>query len=254
MAAVAVLELAAAVYVVTHNDAPKAAGAGSAAQQRSSTPPSSLSTSSSQSTSSFGIDATSAARSGGSGAGSLTTVVAFLGDDWTAGIGATSEAKRFTTLTCGQLDLTERNFGVDGTGYAKSSAAGGAYDSRVDAVVAAHPQVVVVSGGRNDRDDSAATAARAAHELFTTLHKRLPHAELIAVAPFWGDSDLPPEIVALAGAVKSAVTAAGGSYLDLPDPIHGHPDFMADAGDPNNAGYAAIAAALESRLAPLLPR
>jgi lysophospholipase L1-like esterase len=251
LAAVALLELAAAVYVVTHNDAPKAAVAGApAAQQRSSTSPTS------SAGSSFGIDATSASRGGGSGtgAGTPSTVVAFLGDDWTAGIGASAEAKRFTTLTCAQLHLQERNFGVDRTGYAKSANGGGAYGSRVAAVVAAQPEVVVVSGGRNDRDDSAATAAHAAHELFATLHEQLPHAVLIAVAPFWGDSDLPPEIAALAGAVETAVTDVGGTYLDLPDPIHGHPDFMADAGDPNNAGYAAIAAALESRLAPLLPR
>jgi lysophospholipase L1-like esterase len=45
----------------------------------------------------------------------------------------------------------------------------------------------------------------------------------------------------------------GGTYLDIPDPIHGHPGFMADAADPNDRGYAAIAAALEPQLALLLP-
>ena len=68
----------------------------------------------------------------------------------------------------------------------------------------------------------------------------------------WGDSDKPPEVVAVGQAVKSAVTAAGGKYLDIADPLHGHPGFMADAGDPDDDGYAAIAAALEPKLKALL--
>jgi lysophospholipase L1-like esterase len=241
LAVLAVLEIGAAVYVVKHNTAPKSPEADSsiAAQQQPST-------SAAPRTDSFGIDATSAARD--------PVVIAFLGDDWTAGTGASSEGKRFSTLVCNELGAQERNFGVDGTGYAKSSASGGPYRSRLAALVAAHPQVVVVSGGRNDRSDYGATAADHARQLFTTLHWKLPDAGLVAVAPFWGDSDLPPELSALARTVRKAVTSAGGSYLDIADPIHGHPAFMADAADPNDRGYAAIAAALEPRLGPLLPR
>jgi lysophospholipase L1-like esterase len=180
-------------------------------------------------------------------------VVAFLGDDWTAGIGASKKAKRFTTLVSDRLHLVEKNFGADGTGFAKSSSAGGAYRSRVDDIVAAHPDVVVVSGGRNDTSDDATTVANAAKALFATLHRKLPDAKLIAVAPFWGDSDQPPELTALARAVKSGVTDAGGTYLALDDPIHGHPSDMSNAADPNDKGYAAIADALAPQLAQALP-
>jgi lysophospholipase L1-like esterase len=244
LAVLAVLELAAAGYVVGHNDTPKT-GAASAAAVGQPTGGSSTS----QTRPSRGIDATSATRDG-TGA----VVVAFLGDDWTAGTGASGKGKRFTTQLSRQFDVQERNFGVDGTGYAKSSDSGGPYASRLAAVVAAQPQVVVVSGGRNDRSDDAATVAERAHRLFATLRARLPDAVLIAVAPFWGDSELPPELVALGDAVRQAVTDAGGNYLDVPDPIHGHPAYMADAGDPNDVGYRTIAAALEPQLAPLLPR
>jgi lysophospholipase L1-like esterase len=70
----------------------------------------------------------------------------------------------------------------------------------------------------------------------------------------WGDSDEPAAVREIGNVVKDAVTAAGGRYLDLPDPIRGHPSFMADAADPDDAGYAAIAAALEPKLEPLLPK
>jgi acyl-CoA thioesterase I len=240
LAVLAVAEIGAAVYVIHNNHAPHTAAAPARPGQTTVT-----SSPASQSAS-LGIEGTSASAP-------AAPVIAFLGDDWTAGTGATGKAQRFTTIVCTQLGAQEKNFGVDGTGYAKSSADGGSYESRIAAVVAAHPQIVVVSGGRNDSVDAPATAAAHARALFATLHSKLPNAVLVAVAPFWGDSDLPPAMVALADAVKQGVTAAGGTYLDLPDPIHGHPSFMADLADPNDQGYAAIAAALAPELQPLLP-
>jgi lysophospholipase L1-like esterase len=243
LAVLAVVVFGAAIYVVTHNDAPTphtASGTIAAHQSNALAPPSSTAAASSH-----GVDATSAS--------APTTVVAFLGDDWTSGDGASNRAHRFTTLLATQLNVIERNFGAAGTGYAKATDTAGAYSSRVDAVVAAAPAVVVVSGGRNDSSDDPATAAAHARALFAQLHNKLPDAVLVAIAPFWGDSDLPPELTALGDAVKRGVTDVGGTYLDIPDPIHGHPSFMADAADPDDQGYAAIAAALEPQLALLLP-
>lgn len=77
---------------------------------------------------------------------------------------------------------------------------------------------------------------------------------LIAIAPMWGDSDLPPELVTLAHAVKTGVQAAGGTYLDVKDPLHGKPALMAGAVDPDDAGYAAISKAVEPKLAAVLPQ
>jgi lysophospholipase L1-like esterase len=251
LAAVAAAEIGAAVYVVHDNHASKGSAAPPPPVQTTITPspnhtPSVSIIDGSSPSASLGLGATSSAPGGG-------PLIAFLGDDWTAGTGASARTKRFSTLVCAQLGAQEKNFGVDGTGYAKTSADGGPYATRVAAVVAANPQVVVVSGGRNDNVDSPATAAEDARVLFARLHTKLPDAVLVAVAPFWGDSDLPPSMVALGRAVERAVTAAGGTYLDLPDPIHGHPSFMADLADPNNQGYAAIATALAPELQPLLP-
>jgi lysophospholipase L1-like esterase len=240
LAAFAAAEIGAAVYVVHNNHAPTSEAAGSPGPVQATV------ASGPASAPSLGVEGTTASLA-------PEPVIAFLGDDWTAGTGATGRAKRFTTLVCAQLDARERNFGVAGTGYAKSSPSGGPFESRVAAVVAAHPQVVVVSGGRNDNVDAPATASEHARELFAALRAKLPDAVLIAVAPFWGDSDLPQSMVSLAAAVKQGVTAVGGTYLDLPDPIHGHPSFMADLADPNDRGYAAIAAALAPQLQPLLP-
>ncbi|WP_375504114.1 SGNH/GDSL hydrolase family protein [uncultured Jatrophihabitans sp.] len=189
---------------------------------------------------------------GGSTSSAAGKVVAFLGDDWTSGVGASTKAKRFTSLLAGQLDFVEKNFGRDGSGYAKSGGADGAYDSRVDDVAAAKPDVVIVSGGRNDTADYLPTLRARIKALFADLHDRLPNATLIALAPMWGDSEPPADLEPVAAAVKQYVQAAGGTYLDLTDPVRGHPEFMDDDADPNNKGYAAIATALAPKIRSLL--
>jgi lysophospholipase L1-like esterase len=182
-------------------------------------------------------------------------VVAFVGDDWTSGVGASSPAKRFTSLVSAALNLDEKNFGVAGSGYAKQgNSGGGDYASRVAAVVAAQPALVVVSGGRNDVTDNLGFAASRARRLFEQLRKRLPGAIVVVVSPFWGDSPATAPLKQVARVVRLAAKGAGASYLDVPDPILGHAKFMADAGHPNNRGYAAIAAALEKRLPKFVPR
>ena len=178
--------------------------------------------------------------------------VAFLGDDYTAGIGVTAAPERFTTMLATALHWTERNFGVPGSGYA-SAGAGGNYLSRVAQVVAAAPDIIVVTGGRNDVIDAASTVSADTTALFAQLHSKLPHARLIAVAPFWGDSPPRAALATVAAAVKAAVLAVGGTYLDIPDPLLGHPDWMADDADPNAAGYAAIAGALRVPLSAQVP-
>ena len=205
------------------------------------------------------VDSVSASSSaGGDASGSPSRgsagkrTVAFLGDDWTAGTGASTRSKRFTTLLAKDLGATERNFGVDGSGYAKSSSSGGAYDSRIDQVVAAHPDVVVVAGGRNDTGDYVPTLQARVKSLFARLHDKLPKATLVAVAPFWGDSDAPSDLGPVTAAVKKYVDAAGGTYLDISDPVRGHSSYMASDADPNDKGYAAIATALAPKLRALL--
>ena len=238
LAAFAVLDVVAAIYVIGNNHAPGKSAAVDALATVSATP-----TAGPRRTTLPHPARTTEASSAG-------PVVAFLGDDWTLGVGASATSRRFTTVVSRGLKLSERNFGLDGAGYAKSTG----YRSRVDDVVAAKPAVVVVSGGRNDARGDTATAARQIHTLFADLHRRLPQAVLVALAPFWGDSDLPAELTVLGQAIKQAVTDVGGAYVGLADPIHGHPEFMADQADPNDDGYAAIAAAVEPELAKRLPR
>lgn len=180
--------------------------------------------------------------------------VVFLGDDYTAGIGATSAAHSWTGVVARRLPIDATVVAEANAGYAKPGAHGSTYLDLVSAVVAAHPQVVVVSGGRNDVADAPATLRAQAKALFAKLKAKLPDARLLAVAPWWGDSAHPAELKPVDAAVRAGVEAAGGTYLDLPDPLLNHSGWMADAADPNNRGYGAIGKAMAEALRSQLPR
>lgn len=180
--------------------------------------------------------------------------VVFLGDDYTSGAGASSPRAGWTAQVATALHLDATTVAENGAGYLQQGVDGTAYQGLVDKVVAAEPDVVVVSGGRNDVDYPAGQLSTAAQQLFTTLHTRLPDARLVAIAPWWGDSPHPPKLTKVDTAVQNAVEAVGGAYLDVPDALRGHPDWMADLADPDNRGYRAIATSLIGPLRGQLPR
>jgi GDSL-like Lipase/Acylhydrolase family len=183
----------AAVYLFTHDD--PVSKAGQTPGYQTSVPSSAPSTTSASSPSATRTRAP-------------LVRIAFLGDDYTLGKGASSPKKRFTALVGARLDVHETTIAADGAGYAKAPTDGSDYSALVAKVVAAEPDVVVVSGGRNDVYDSADTVRSAAVKLFATLHTRLPKATLVAVAPFWGDSSPPQTLAPVAAAVKAGVTSA----------------------------------------------
>lgn len=178
----------------------------------------------------------------------------FLGDDYTNGTGASAGSKPWTAQVADALHLDAHVVAEDNAGYATPGIDGTDYLSLVPQVVAAAPDLVVVSGGRNDVSQAPGVLNSAAQRLFARLHARLPAATLVAVAPFWGDSAHPAKLAKVDHAVRAAVTAVNGTYLDVTDPLVGHRKLMADDADPNSAGYAKIAEAIIPLLRPQLTR
>ncbi len=179
--------------------------------------------------------------------------LAFLGDDYTAGSGASSPSAGWTARVSAALDVTATTVAADGAGYAQTGAGGRSYQDLVDEVAAAKPQIVVVSGGRNDVTHSPAQVRLAAQKVFANLRTLLPDAKIVAIAPWWGDSQHPSKLTKVVTAVQSAVEAVHGVYLDIADALTGHPNWMADLADPNDRGYRAIARSVTGPLRAQLP-
>lgn len=184
------------------------------------------------------------------------TVAAFIGDSYTGGAGASNPNKRWTTLVAKQRGWFEKNYGLGGTGYVTEAGAEGCgkakcpnYAGVLDEVAKAEPNVLVISGGRNDRWSSESSFAAATTDLFQQAKAKLPNARIFVTTPVWDDEQAPAEIERMRGQVTKAATAAGITVLDIGEPLQGQPSITAaDGFHPNDAGYALLAAATNKAL------
>lgn len=172
-------------------------------------------------------------------------VALFVGDSYTVGQGASSPAKRWSSLVAETLGWTELNVAQGGTGYVSRSVKIPklSYGEQLRAAPKG-VDFVVIAGGQNDfpelRQDPErvfSTVARA----FELAHQRFPGAEIIAVGPStpW---DIGLEARALDSAVRAAAEKHEATYVSLldPDVVHNrfvHPDGI----HVTDKGYAAIA-------------
>lgn len=180
-------------------------------------------------------------------------VVAFMGDSYTAYSG--SWALKLSAAE----DWQGKLFALGGTGYAKAIPSGGVpacgkdvcgnYLTQAPAVLAFKPEMVVVSGGRNDLHEDPAVVQANATKLFTTLAKGLPDAKVIVTSPVWDASPLPEGFAEITAAIKAAATASGAQYVDIGQPLANHPELIGPDGvHPTNEGHAVLAATVAKAL------
>lgn len=171
----------------------------------------------------------------------------FLGDSYTEGVpGASAPSKRFSALFARAQGWREVNLGHGGTGYLPTvPPIGISYTEMIDEAAAANPDVVVVSGGRNDLEIMDAAWAAGVRSFYSSLRAAVgPDTQIIATSPVWSTDTPPMLLLAACTVVQRAVTAVGGTYVDLGDPLLGKSAYMAaDQIHPNDAGHAAIAEA-----------
>src|ERR1035437_1005641 len=178
-------------------------------------------------------------------------LVAFLGDSYASGTGASGPSKSWANLVSLKQGWVEKNISDNSTSYSTAGEPGGtSYRARLGAVVATGAQIVVVSGARNDVSVGAAQFRGDVRVIFAGIHAGLPKARIIVVSPTWGNDPAPASLTALISIVKSEAAQVGATYLDIGEPLLGHASMMAvDGWHPNDAGHGAIAAAVEKALA-----
>lgn len=175
-------------------------------------------------------------------------VVVFLGDSYAEGVGASSIGKRWTTLGSAAMGWSEINASASGMGYTTTyQGLPTNYSTRVDVVAAAKPDIVVVSGGRNDYQSADITAA--AVSLFEKVRAAAPDARLVVISPIWDSTPVPGGFVSVTDEVRRAADTAGAEYIDVGQPLGGHPDMIEPDGlHPNDLGHRAIASAVVQHL------
>lgn len=183
------------------------------------------------------------------------TRVAFYGDSYTLGTGASSPESRWSTIICAERGWSEFNPSVNGPGFINHRELFGDGDLP-SMVIADDPDIVFVTMGLNDNFsyDFAADAIRIQITTdLTRLSDALPDARFIVVEPFWYTDERPASVDIINGWVEDAAAAIGADYISGASHwIEGHPEWMADDGlHPNDEGYAEMATRMGDELSKL---
>ncbi|MGG7463555.1 SGNH/GDSL hydrolase family protein [Plantibacter sp. YIM 135347] len=184
-------------------------------------------------------------------------LVAFYGDSYTLGTGASDPAKRWSTIICQERGWREFNPSVNGLGFVNNrNGAGEGSGDLPSLIIEQHPDIVFVTMGLNDNFSFDIAADRIHSQIdadLTRLHDALPEARFIVVEPFWYTDERPASLQTISDWVADAAkrigadTVPGASHW-----IEGHPEWMAADGlHPNNDGYAHMASEMDKALSQL---
>jgi lysophospholipase L1-like esterase len=176
--------------------------------------------------------------------------VAFIGDSWTDGVGA-SRSRGFPALTAELLGWEYTELGMSGGGYVVPGA-GGPFGARIAEAVAGPPDVIVVQGSLNEQRIDGGELGRAARDTLIRLRQEAdPATDILVVgAPYAPGTDR-ARIDGVNDVVSDAAAVAGLPFVDpaaenWTDPDD--PEIWADPIHPNDAGHRDIA----EHLAPIL--
>jgi lysophospholipase L1-like esterase len=180
-------------------------------------------------------------------------LVAFYGDSYTLGTGASDRAHRWSTIICTDRGWNEFNPSVNGLGFVNNRRED---VDEPDLIIAQQPDIVFVTMGLNDNfsysfaadDIHAAIDRDLAH-----LKDELPEAHFIVVEPFWYTDQRPDSLGVIIGWVRDAADDIGADWIpDASQWIEGHPEWMAADGlHPNDDGYAEMARRMDAALSGL---
>ncbi|BDI23316.1 SGNH/GDSL hydrolase family protein [Herbiconiux sp. L3-i23] len=186
---------------------------------------------------------------GGSG-----PLVAFYGDSYTLGTGASSYDERWSTVISAERGWREFNPSVNGLGFVNNRSLYGEDSGDLPSlIIEQDPDIVFVTMGLNDNFsyDRASEKIEAQIDAdLTRLHDALPDARFIVVEPFWYTDERPESLEVISGWVADAADRIGADHIEGASHwIEGHPEWMASDGlHPNDDGYAEMAKRMDEEL------
>lgn len=139
----------------------------------------------------------------------------FLGDSYTTGWSeAGLGAHGWPALVGRARGWRTVNLAVAGTGFINPGWTGQTVGSRVSAAIRQHPDIVFIAAGHNDSRWSAAATARAAGGVIDRLHRALPDAVLVIVAPIWPSGSPPQRCLDLRDHLRRAARSVDAIFID----------------------------------------
>lgn len=189
-------------------------------------------------------------------------LVAFYGDSYTLGTGASDPSLRWSTVISEERGWREFNPSVNGLGFVNHRASFDD-DDLPALIIEQKPDIVFVTMGLND-NFSYASRAELVHETIdadlTRLRDALPSARFIVVEPFWYTEKRPDSVDTIIGWVEQAAADIDADWIPGASRwLDGHYAgsevswMAADGLHPSDVGYRHLAEQMDTALARLDP-
>jgi acyl-CoA thioesterase-1 len=175
--------------------------------------------------------------------------VVTLGDSVMSGFGL-SARDAWPRLLAERTHLSLVNLACPGMGFVVEGDCGTPYAGLVPAVAALRPDLVIVQSSSNDFWQDPDEIRFETTDTVERLHEAAPDALIVALSTIWNDDpDVPDDTAVTSDALRDAVEAVGGTYIDIGQPLVGHPEWLqSDDVHPTAGGQRAIEAAVSSAL------
>ena len=179
-------------------------------------------------------------------------LVAFYGDSYTLGTGASDPSLRWSTVVSEQRGWREFNPSANGLGFVNQR--DGRPDDLVDLIVEQQPDIVIVTMGLNDAfsmDGSAERIRSAIQEDFERFRDELPEARLIVSEPFWYLQESTAESRQVAEWVAESAESVDAERMEgAATWLEGGSDGLlaSDGLHPSDAGYSKITEIMDEGL------
>ncbi|WP_168916406.1 SGNH/GDSL hydrolase family protein [Microcella flavibacter] len=179
-------------------------------------------------------------------------VVAFYGDSYTLGTGASDPALRWSTVISEERGWREYNPSVNGLGYINNRSTFGDGDLP-DLIIEQQPDIVFVTMGLNDNFSYDRVGERIQEQMnddIDILVEALPEARFIVVEPFWYTDERPESVEVIIRWQREMAERIDADYIEGASRwIEGRPELMASDGlHPDDDGYAVMTERMRAEL------
>lgn len=183
------------------------------------------------------------------GVAPVPTRVVAIGDSIMKGFGL-SPADAWPELISATNGWSLDTLACDGAGFVQSGSSLECGDTFVDVSRSAAtlaPDLIIIEGSSNDFGQSNSELLSATISALTILRTQFPNTEILGLSTVWSETTPPAQLADINSQVQEAVEAVGGHYLDIGQPLSGHPELMqADDVHPTVAGQAVLAVAIQT--------
>lgn len=154
--------------------------------------------------------------------------VVTLGDSLMSGAGLPL-GEAWPALLAQREDVSLTNLACGGMGFVVTGECGTAYAGFSPAIAALQPDLIIVQSSSNDFWEDADEIRADTDDTIVQLHDAAPGARIVGLSTIWNDDpDVPDDTATTSDALRDAVDSVGGAFVDVGQPLVGHPEWLQD--------------------------